>query len=165
MDIQDIQLTEEVKEKLKGYLGFDVNSTFLYVPKVFRQKDAEGKYLIPKDLWPVFKLKGKDGLEYAKAEDTAGFLSFDRESKKDQLYLETGKERINTLRAGLKGWKNWYKEDFKTVIPWNQNYIGADGLLREKHLAEMKVILQVELQEAINERSILTEEELRGLDY
>lgn len=165
LTVKDVVITDDMRDALKGYLGFEPESTFLFVPKAYREKKEDGSYRIPKALWPVYRLKSKDGLESAKLEDDAGYLAYDKEKGQSQLYLESGKERISTLRAGIKGWKNWLREDFKSEIPFHENMIGTDGLLREKHIKDMPVRLQVELQNAINERSILTQEELSGLEF
>ena len=68
MEIVDKKLSNELREKLasKGALGFTENLEFDYVPKMYREKDKDsGEYDIPKELWPVFKLKAKDGIESA----------------------------------------------------------------------------------------------------
>jgi len=164
MEIKDIIITPEQRAALSGILGFDTDSTFPYVPKAFRALNPDGSYVFPKELWTVYILKGKNGVEASKLENDAGYLSYDNDQKKPTLHLESGKERLLTLRSGIKGWRNFWQQD-GTEIKFNPNFIGTDGLLREKHLEAFPVLLQIELQDAINERSILTPEELAGLGF
>ena len=161
-------LTSEVKDRLCGYMGFDVEATFKYVLKVFRDKDNP----IPKELWSIFTLKSKNGVELANVEDNMGFMTYE-EGKAMQMQLKSGSMRMQTLEIGIKGVSNYTFED-GTTLDW-------DSLTRKatftKHDGKKKVIghtvleiikylpvkTQMELQNAINERTLLTEEELQGL--
>lgn len=143
----DLVLTPEQKEKLKGFLPIKPDATFKYVPKVFR--DAG----IDKKLWPVFILKGKDGIEISKALDSAGHISYDQATGKADFIPTAGKQRLETLEKGIIGWKNYRDADGSLV-----EFKGKESI---KFLPDA---LQTELQNAINERSELSQEELQGLE-
>lgn len=165
----DVVLTDDIKAKLKGFLGFQVEATFPYVPKVYREGD------IPKELWPVFTLKSKDGLEIAAADDDAmGPMEVDGKSNVSRVSLRPGHQRLQTLRSGLKDIKGFLLENGER-IDWNwkvrdlvvrkSDGSGAtkNNVPIDKVIAYLPSALQVELQNAINERDVLTPEELRGL--
>lgn len=173
METQELRLTPELKDKLRGSLGFSVNATFTYVPKAFRQKDDNGEYIIPKDFWPVFTLKSLDGLEAAKREDSAGYVTFGEKKNESKLHLQSGNMRIDTLSNGIKNVKNFYFEDgsvasfdskLETMTILNGEESGTKRVSPKQFIRYIRPDLQIELQEAINERNILTEEELRGLE-
>lgn len=150
MDEVHVEMTEEIKEKLKaaGQLGFQVDAVFTYVPKFYRDK----KNNIPKSLWPIFKLKSKNGIEVAEAEDGIGYVNLDSIERK--YVIEAGKQRIETLEKGIVSVKNFICEDGSVV-----NCAGSKTLIKI-----LPAAMQVELQNAINERSLLTPEELLGLE-
>jgi len=168
MEVKEVRLTDELKTKLAGCLGFSVDAEFKYVPKAYRLNN------VPKDFWPVFVLKSLDGLEAASREDASGFMTLDQSTKETKLHIESGAARIETLEKGIRSVKNFYFEDGRIA-----NYDLSAGTLvfsREGRVVETKKIstrdfirylrpeLQIELQNAINERAVLTEEELRGLE-
>lgn len=162
----NVQLTPELRERLRGFLGYDAASTFPFVPPVFRERDAQGLWLFPQSLWPVFTLKAKDGLEVSQLEDRAGYTEYNLSDIMVRRYVSTsGSFRIDTLRRGVRGWRNLFLEDLRTPVPFLPEYLGVDGLLTEEAVRVIPVRLQVVLQEAINERSTLTAEELQGLGY
>jgi hypothetical protein len=157
-------LDDETKKKLAGFLGFEVSATFKYVPKVFRSGGVD------KSLWPVFTLKSKDGLEIARAEDEAGYVELDNRNK---LRMETGSQRVATLERGIVSVDNMLMENGDVV-----SYTTASRTMKTRAAGghesvkncDVKALirilparLQVELQEAINERSVLSPEELSGL--
>lgn len=145
----DLKLTPEMAEKLKGFLAIDVNAKFKYVPKAYRNGDG-----IPKEFWPIFTLNGKDAIDLAKAEDSAGVMEIDPESGKLTRYIpRAGSSRITTLKDGIDRWKNFRNEKGELI-----EYVNSDSI------SCLPVPLQTELQDAINERKTLTEEELRGLE-
>jgi hypothetical protein len=166
---RDVVLTPELKDKLKGFVGFTVDAPFVYVPKVYREND------IPKGLWPTYELKSKDGVELAETEDQAGYIELrGSQSTASRLRMQTGTARIATLRDGILKVKNQPVEGDRTVSYDKASKTlttkGADGKEHIKNGADVKslirllpIALQVELQEAINERSVLSEEELQGL--
>jgi hypothetical protein len=143
-------LTEDQRKKLNGLLAFDVDSEFKYVPLAWREKDAEGNYLFAKELWPVFNLKGMDAFELAQVEDNSG--EFIHAASEFKFRGRSGEKRITTLKNGVKGWKNFRNEKMEIVEYKDETSIGC-----------LPINLQIELQNAINERKTLTEEELRGL--
>lgn len=160
-----MELTPELKEKLKKSLGFSIGAPFLYVPRAFREN-------LPKDQWPVFTLKSKNGMEIAKLEDETGFAqSSAKEGDNLKIFMRSGSMRIQTLEMGIVKVKGFPTE--------NGDLVEFDAILKMMHIGEriingatvLKLIellpasLQVELQNAINERSVLTEEELQGLAY
>ena len=46
--VEEVYLTDEIKAKLKGCLGFQVDAAFKYVQKAFRDSD------VPKEMWTVW---------------------------------------------------------------------------------------------------------------
>ena len=164
MSETNIQLTPEVRERLRGFLGFDTQSSFFYVPKMFRFKDDKNAFIVPKNLWPTFELKAKDGVEISNLEDQIGYTEYNLMNPMERKYIsKAGFFRMETLRRGIRRWKNFLMEDLVTQIPFKPEYLGEDGLLTEDAIRVIPVRLQAELCEAINERSTLTEEELMGL--
>jgi len=155
-EVVDVRLTPELKEKLRGFLGFTKTTDFLYVPKVYREKDDAGEYIVPKDLWPVFKLRGKTGIEVAEEEDNSGYL----DPNSNRIHLTAGKRRINLLEKNILSWKNFRDEDGNVI-----EHVTVAGKVYKTALQRIPAPLQVELNEAINEQSKLSEEELRGLEF
>ena len=174
METRDLKLTPEVKAKLDGFLGFTVEATFKYTFKVFRQKDESGNFIVPKETWPIFTLKSLDGLEAAKREDSAGYVTLDTKLSETKLHLESGSSRISTLEKGIKGVNNLILEDgsvldFDSVqeiitIRNGKKSKATKGSVKEL-IKYLRPVAQMELQEAINERSTLSDEELQGLEF
>lgn len=162
--IIDVVLNDDYAAKLKGYMGFEETNRFPYTPKVFRQKDKDGNFYVPKSKWPIFFLEGKDGIQASEIQDEAGYVTRDKNTGEQKIMLQGGKSRLSTLASCVKGWKNWYETDFKTLIPFNEKTDIKSGKLVEAKLKKFPVPLQEELQEAINERDTMTKEELSGLD-
>jgi hypothetical protein len=153
MEQRDVTLTDEMRAQLKDVLGFEVEANFPYVPKAFRGST------ISKSLWTIFTLRSKDGLEIAEAEDNTGYFEYDtKERNKSRLVMQSGKARLETLRKGILKAKNFITESGK-AISFDAKNDDIDAFIRK-----IKPKLQVELQEAINERVTLTPDELLGLE-
>ncbi len=161
----DVVLDETYAQKLKGFMGFEETDKFPYTPKIFREKDEDGNFIIPKSLWPVFYLVGKDGIEASHLQDEAGHVSIDKVTGNRRIVLEGGKQRLNTLATGVRGWKNWRESNMKVLIPFDAKTDIKNGRLIDAKIKKFPVPLQEELQEAINERDTMSKEELTGLDY
>ena len=164
--VPDVRLTDEMLKRVQGCVGFDLNDTFAYVPKAFREKNKEGSYVIPKELWPVFTLKSRDGVEVAEIEDVSGMVEY--KDGASLFHPQSGKHRIATLERGLKAIKRMPLEKERT-FDWDGETVRiSDGTTKKADamgiIRYLKASLQVELQNAINERSTLTEEEKRGLE-
>jgi hypothetical protein len=163
------KLTPELLAKLSKITGFDLEADFDYVPKVFREKDSEGKYVFPKETWAVFKLRSKDGLEVADAEDNAGYIEYNAIANTSIFHPHSGASRLDTLEKGIVVIKNLPLEN-GSILSYNKaeakltidNKIEKEVSIRDV-LKYLKATLQVELHNAINEKSTLTEEELSGL--
>lgn len=160
----DVVLDEAYLQKLKGYMGFEETDKFPYTPKVFREKNADGDFIVPKSLWPVFYLVGKDGIEASHLQDEAGHVSIDKVTGNRRIVLEGGKQRLGIIATGVKGWKNWRESNMKVLIPFDAKTDIRNGKLIDAKIKKFPVPLQEELQEAINERDTMTKEELTGLD-
>jgi hypothetical protein len=161
-------------KRLRGSIGFEVKNEFKWTPKVFREKQENGTFIIPPVLWPVFVLKSKDGLEIAEIEDSIGYTEYLNGTPK--FHSCSGSHRIATLERGIKSIKNLpLGEDGKFFDFDSEKQLltihDASGIVESKPAEVRDVIrfmraeLQVEIQNAINERSTLTEEERRGLGY
>ena len=165
----EMRLTDEIRAKLKGCLGFQVDARFKYVQKAFRDSD------IDREMWTVWTLKSKDGVRAAQVEDNAGYLEMDGGGGNSKFRPQSGSMRLQTLRDGVVGVEQFWLED-GGALSWDdktqdmvvrdpegkertRNNIKVDAII--KH---MPVATQVELQNAINERETLTPEELRGLE-
>ena len=150
-------IDSELQKKLNKITGLTVEHNFLYTPKVYREALNEaGDYIIPKEEWPVFKLKGKNGIEIAEAEDNSGYV----ETGTSKLVLTSGKARIETLKKHILSWKN-FKDREGNDIPCTIK----NGEVYHTCLMRLPADLQRELHEAINEQSILSPEELEGLEF
>jgi hypothetical protein len=151
MESVKLELTKELKDKLNGYLLFDVEDTFKYVPKVFRDNIKD------KSIWTIFTLRSLNGLELAELENKSGYREVDFENKQIKFFSQSGAYRVYVLQQGIKSWKNVYDE--KGNIISNSGNMSIDELIKK-----LPVNLQIELQNAIQERSLLNEDELRGLE-
>ncbi len=167
METKELIITDEIRKRLQGFMGFEVDNTFTYVPKVYREKDASGAYFIPKAMWPVFTLKSKDGVEIAEAEDNAGYISIGKNSDEQKFHMQSGSLRLQALEACLVSFKNLPLEDGRTLewVNGRASFSGAtwNDMTKRDVLRYLPVKLQVELQNAINERSTLAPEEVQGL--
>jgi len=159
-----VTLTEEMKKKLASSLGFNVEAAFKYVPRAFREND------IPKDLWPVFTLTSKDGIEISELEDSMGEVVLDRSSKVSTMKINTGTQRIQTLEIGIASVTRFPLND-GTLITFDKEKglltVGEEerkGATVRDFIRYLSPVLQLELQNAINERKELTPEELAGLE-
>jgi len=141
---------EEI-QKLKGYMGFSSEDSFLYTPKIYRAVFPENK-----DKWPVFKLRGLNGYQVAKAQDDVGVYS----PGTDKMQFNTGAQRIKTIESNVLGWKNLFGMDGKEIL-FKQN----GQKVHIQCIEKLPAPLQMELHEAINERSYLNHEELEGLEF
>jgi hypothetical protein len=162
MEVENKVLTNEVRQKLAstGMLGFTENPEFIYTPEAFREKKEDSdEYAIPKELWPVFTLKGKDGVESAKMEDNMGYMEIDNKSKNQRWIGKSGSRRVEILQVGIIGWKNWYDTD-GNLIPFRHN----NGKVHTDCLKRIPVGLAIELANAITDRITLSPEELEGLE-
>jgi hypothetical protein len=183
-NIVDLELNDSMWDQLKNYVAFDPSVEFLYVPKIWRKKREDEEYYIPKKLWPKFRLKSKDGVEIAEIDDSS-HVSFDsKNSDNIHLHSNMGKKRIQTLKSGILGVDDYPMEKGQTI-----SFKGPDGatpsmiIIKDKSgnvidtrkgtkngagienfIRYLPVDLQIELQDAINERSVLSEEEKRGLE-
>lgn len=169
METKDVVLTPEMKDKLKGFVAFTVDADFPYVPKVYRENK------MPKEVWPLYRLKSKDGIGVAEAEDNAGYVELGRKGEPEsKLRMQSGKARLDTLYTGILSCKNQMLEGDRSVsydaAAKLMTTTDADSKEHVKNGASIKdfvkllpVALQMELQDAINERSTLSEEELSGL--
>lgn len=167
METQDVILTDEVKKKLAGagMLGFQIDAKFSYVPKVFREKNTNGEYLIPKTIWPVFTLRGLNGLEATLAEDDLGGRVVWNEDNSRTIDIKRARIKVNTCKKGIVTWRNFRDMNGKLIpvpAPEDPNNVGAG--IKEECLRYISPTLMSELTDAITEQSQLTQEELQGLE-
>ena len=160
--MQEVKLTKDVLDKIKSSSGFDVSDQFIYTPKAFRFESS-------KSSWPIFTLKSKDGLEIAEIEDNAGYI--ERKGDTTIFRPRTGSIRVTTLENGITKIKKLPLDDGKRFLDYDAEKLEitiagkiTKVLDRKEIVRYLKVPLQIELQDAINERSTLTEEECRGLE-
>ncbi len=149
-EVTDMKYSPEVQKRLQSLVGFSEDATFFYVCKAHREN-------LPKAEWPVFKLKGKTGIENAKIEDAAGFFDV----KNQRMVFTTGSQRLEILAGGIIGWNDKFVDRAGKPVPFDSK----DGRVTEKCLARISPALQAELQDAINEQAALAPEEIQGLEF
>lgn len=156
-------LDNDTRKKLMeaGAFGFTKNKEFPYVPESVREKDDNGKYKIDKKYWPVFKFKGKDGVESANMEKDLGYMQMVKENGKDvQNWIsKSGTSRIKVLMDCVKGWKNYYDSE-GNEIPFRHN----NGMVNKDSIARIPSAWAIEFVNVIIERTVLSPEELEGLE-
>jgi len=161
MKIKNIELTPEQIKLLKKNYGFKIVDSFRYVPLAFRSKDSDGKYILPKSLWPVFLLKGIDGLTSMDVQDEmANNVDYDTETNQIKGFkFKIGTATIANCRRGIIGIENFYDEEGNEI-----NFESKNGVITDECLRKLKPDLMSELSSAIVDRSILSEDELLGLE-
>lgn len=168
---KDITLTADLKAKLNGFMAFELKAPFKYIPKVFRDPKNE----IPKSFWPTFILTSKSGTELAEIEDMSGYMVLNQDTGKTEMHLQSGKLRVVTLERGICEVKNYIMEDgSKLDFNKDTNIVkittqdGRSNVLKGKSvdyiIERMPIALQMELQDAINDRKTLSDEELLSLE-
>lgn len=163
MEVKDVVLTDEIKAKIKGFTGFKPESSFKYVPKVYREKGPDGEYVVPKEYWPIFTLRGMDGVEATRNEDNLE-VTYDNISDGNisgsSMRVNSGKTKILTCQRGIISWRNLRYDDGSLVkVPTKKN-----GVLDEDALRHLPPALITELANAITEQTKLSDEELLGLE-
>jgi len=165
MDSRDVVMTEEMRKRLRTCLAIPVKAEFPYVPRIYRattldKSTGELQYDIPKELWPVFFLKGIDGVQATMMEDRLlGEATYDGNQVKTSIH--SGKIRVRICKLGILGWKN-FRDIQGNLIPRPE--LDSDGTVTEDSLKIISASLMVELANAITEQSRLTEDELLGLE-
>jgi len=174
-EVKDIELTNEILERLKqiGALGFQIEGQFKYVPMAYRAKDKDGKFLLSQKYWAVFILRGIDGVDSAYLEDEQrsemhyGSIEVGKDGKEKTMKdvsakINSGKARIATLQRGIITWHN-FRNTKGELIPAPKEDAVTGGIT-EDSLRPIPPNLQVELVNAITEQTLLTAEELLGLE-
>jgi len=174
MEEINVIMDDELKAKLKNCAPVRVKAPFTFVPEKYRRSD------IPKEYWPLFKLRGRNGIELASNDDTGfntTFNSLNPDNSAD-MKIKVGEMRIAILKVGLLGIKNLILDDFSILI-YNR---GETTLIVKKEDGTIDTVLknarvedaisyltstelQAELQNAIITQAILTKEELQGLEF
>lgn len=165
MTEENLILTDEMRAKLKGVLGFQIDAKFSYVPKIYREKTPNGEWVILKTLWPVFTLRGLNGLEATLAEDDLGGKVVWSADDTRTVIIRRAKVKVETCRHGIVSWKNFRDVTGKLIpapAPDDPNNVGAG--IKEDCLRYISPDLMTELANAITEQSRMTEEEERGLE-
>jgi hypothetical protein len=150
---KDVELTEEMRKKIEQYMAIEPAAEFRYVPKVYRDK----KNNIPKELWPVFILRGLDGIEATLNEDRTE-LSVVNGSYK----LNTGESKLYACRHGIVSWKNLRNSKGALIPDPVKNVV--DGCVSDASLKQLSPSLIAEIANAVNEQSRLSPEEESGLE-
>ena len=162
MEEKNIILTDDYRRRMAGCLAFKVDATFLYVPQACREKKESGEYIIPKQLWPVFVLRGLNGLDGTLKEDSMlDNISYDTAGN-STVRMRPGHVKVETCCKGITGWRNLRDVD-GAVVP----FPGVDPVTKimpEAGLACLPPALITELTNAIQSQSRLTEEEALGLE-
>ena len=141
----DFEFTPELQEKLKGFLPIDIDSTFEHIPKIYQELEAKFQ--------PTFKLKERDGIEISRSIDAAGAVSFNQGTGERTWVSKLGIRRIDTLKVCVVTWSNYRTQKGKEI-----KYKGPESI------AVLPDALQQELYDVVCSRSVITEEELAGLE-
>ena len=167
------------EELLNECVGFSVEDAFPYVPEAYRVKDDAGEYKVDKRYWPIFTLKSKDGVQLAKIEDKAGYVTTGEKDNQNKFFASSGTTRLTTLEDGIVEVKNFPVNVDGEICIVNFNKKSKDLTIAKRDgtkkmlnnrlpkdvIKFFKVKLQQELQNVINERKVLTAEEKRGLEF
>ena len=159
-EVKELELTDEMKERLRGFAAIEVVNEFQYVPRACRQKDDNGAWVIPKNLWPVFTLRGLDGIQQTMKGDALD-VQIDANGKPFVAKSNTGKIAVDVCRKGVVTWRNWRTAEGALVSIGLGTGQGEN--LRDEDLGKLPPNIMFELCNAITEQSLLTEEELVGL--
>jgi hypothetical protein len=161
MKIKNIELTSEQIKLLKKNYGFKIVDNFRYVPIAFRSKNESGEYILPKTLWPVFTLRGIDGIMSMDVQDEmANNIDYDTETNTIKGFkFKFGSATIANCKRGIIGIENFYDEEGNVI-----EFESKNGTISDSCIKKIKPDLMTELSNAIIERSVLTEEELLGLE-
>lgn len=156
-------LTKEQKEKLKsiGNLGFSLKNEWPYVPKAYREKDKNDNFIIDKELWPIFILKGLDGVESSLMGDKL-HSGIKLTPNGTTMELNRGNVTVETCKLGIVTWKNFRNDKFETIPPPEKDE--ALGGISKESVRVLPPGLMVELTNAITEHDRLSDEELLGLE-
>lgn len=163
--MEEVTLTEEERKALRGSLAIRPDETFQYVPQAYRCytiKDGVYVYTVRKELWPVFTLKGVDGVQATLDEDNLhGEVHMDGGGK-SSITVRRGQHSLRTCARGIITWRNLRDASGRLVSPPEPDTLTKG--IKEDALRILPPALIAELTNAITERSTLTEEELRGLE-
>lgn len=141
MQTIDKRLTPELQERLNKYSPVNPKMEFKYVPEGFRIE-------APKNLWPVFNLKG-----LSSSDSMTGDFYDDKSGK---MSIHMGKYYLHYFKYGVKGWSNW-------VIDFKPEYISPFGCLTDEAIALFSEQMIIEFANAIISGTELTQDELEGL--
>lgn len=156
--IVDLIYTEDETKALAGYFGIVESSTFPYVPTVFR------KHVADKSKWPVYILRSPNGLDQTREEDHLGMILINTDTTVKGFKTNSGELRIHRVKSYLTDAKR-HSLDGK-IIPFTSE-IGqyGDRVVSKAFMATISVPLMAELEKTAINGTILSEEELLGLDY
>lgn len=161
-EAKDIVLTDEMRAALAGSLGFRVEETFAYTPRAYRVKRADETYIVPKAAWPVFTLRGVDGVSATLAEDKLHGTVKMGEDGSRSITISSGRHKVDTCCRGIVTWRNFRDDKGRLISPPEPDTI--NGGVMESALRVLSPALISELANAIIERSVLTAEEMLGLE-
>ncbi len=164
-NIIDVELTAKQKKflKLTGGVGFKLNNKWPYVPVSYRAKDNNGEYMIDKKFWPVFTIRGIDGVESSELEDECSTERHVDPEGNSTYKIQSGKSRMLSIRSGIVTWENFLDETFENFVPPPKKDPVEEDMITEDSLRQVSFDLQIDLYNAITRRSTLTDEELLGL--
>jgi len=136
METKDIEMTKELKEKLKGFMAIDISAEFKYVPIAYREIDEKYR--------AVFTLKSIDGITMTRIQDGI----FDDAGKVNLQKLTEAK--ITVCKAGVLSWENF------------RDYMGR-VVAFDPEMKSLPPMLITELFTAINDSATIQPEEEQGL--
>lgn len=150
--VVDRKLTDAERIILRRYKGFTEKDTFQWAPASLRVMKG---ILSPKDI-PVFTLHGLNGIEYNTYED-----EYIKDVNVDggNYEIKTGKRRVMTLKEHIRGWINFNDVEGNPI----KFESSKDGLMVDKCMEKIPILLQNEIFNVITMNSTLTKEELEGL--
>jgi len=139
---------------LNSYMGFTSNATRLWVPDEFRVQDKKGNFAVPRDKWPLFKIRSLTGAEILEVQDLS--VTVITPDGNTLVQDNMGMKKQNVINVGLVGVKDWTIDAKK--ISWSDSN-------KQEIIDSMPPILMNGLYLAIMNNSHLTKEEADGLEY
>lgn len=144
MDIVKKNFDSATKKRLKGLFPITKTREATTTPDFYKEKDADGAYIIPEDLWPKFTIESLSGTRRLEANRATGDTPI-----------------VSTLKYGLVSWENWYDEN-GNLIEFKPEF-RKRGTTTAEALDIIPEDLAINLVLQIKELNILNDDEKLGL--
>lgn len=139
---------------LKSFMGFTSKSTRLWVPEEFRVQDEKGNFAVPREKWPLFKIRSLSGGELEDIKDLS--VTVYTANGETLVQDNSGLKKKDVVEAGLVGIKGWTIDG--NPVEWSEES-------KKEIIDSIPPLLHTSLYLAIMNNSRLTKEEIEGLEY